>query len=291
MGRVRLDTAGLAGAIVAPDCKGGQEMRGVIQAIAPDGTYGQLATDDGQRYSYWTSEVRNGHPHVGHHVDFQMWEGQPVELFILANPAHHGEPPQQPPRPAAVQQQSSNAPGAPSGYAGAPAGYAAAPAGYSAAPAGYAAAPAGFGAGGTFPPSHYWIKLFTSPSGRISRRQFWLHGVVPIIVAGVVLGWIPVIGQLLSLAFLWGSICIGFKRFHDLGYPGWWSLVYLIPVVAATVLVVLGLAIPTLLGLTWLLAEILSGVSLLIGLAQLFLVYVHVGQPGPNRYGPDPLAA
>lgn len=322
-----LDSASLRGAIVAPGRWGAREMRGVIQAISPDGTYGQLAADDGQRYSYWTSEVRNGHPHVGHHVDFQMWEGQPVELFILANPAHHGDPPQQPPRPAAVQPQRNIAPGgpagysgAPTGYAGAPAGYAAAPAGYSAAPAGYAsaragysaapaghasapaayatapagygaAAPGGYGAGGTFPPSHYWIKLFTSPSGRISRRQFWLHGIVPIIVASVVLGWIPVIGQILSLAFLWGSICIGFKRFHDLGYPGWWSLVYLIPAFAAVVLMVLGLVIPTLLGLTWLLAEILSGVSLLIALAQLFLVYIHVGQQGPNRYGPDPLAA
>ena len=277
-------------------------MRGVILAIAPDGTYGQLSADDGQRYSYWTSEVSNGLPHVGHHVDFKMWEGQPVELFILANPVHHGDPPPQPQRAPAAQQPAAQQKAqvvhagyaaAPAGYAAAPAGYAAAPAGYAAAPAGYAAAPAGagFGAAGAWPPRQYWITLFTSPSGRISRRQFWLHGVVPIIVASVLLSWIPVIGQIVSLAILWGSICIGFKRFHDLGYPGWWSLVYLIPVFAAVVLVVLGLVIPTLLGLTWLLAEILSGVSVLIGLAQLFLVYIHVGQPGPNPYGPDPLAA
>ena len=288
-------------------------MRGVIQAIAPDGTYGQLIADDGQRYSYWTSEVSNGLPHVGHHVDFKMWEGQPVELFILANPVHHGDPPPQPQRPPAdrqpVAQHSAQgvhagyaaapagyaaAPAGhaatPAGYAAAPAGYAAAPAGYAAAPAGYAAAPAGFGAAGALPPRQYWIALFTSPSGRISRRQFWLHGVVPIIVASVLLSWIPVIGQIVALAILWGNICISFKRFHDLGYPGWWSLAYLIPALAAVVLVVLGLVISPLLGLMWLLAEILSGVSLLIVIAQLFLVYVHVGQPGPNRYGPDPLA-
>ena len=114
---------------------------------------------------------------------------------------------------------------------------------------------------------------------------------VPIIVASVLLSWIPIIGQIVSLAILWGSICISFKRFHDLGYPGWWSLAYLIPALAAVVLVVLGLVIPVLLGLMWLLAEILSGVSVLIGIVQLFMVYVHVGQPGPNRYGPDPLAA
>jgi uncharacterized membrane protein YhaH (DUF805 family) len=39
-----------------------------------------------------------------------------------------------------------------------------------------------------------------------------------------------------------------------------------------------------------LLAKILSGIGLLIGLAQLIFVYVRVGQEGPNQYGPDPLA-
>lgn len=32
-------------------------MRGIILAIAPDGTYGQISAEDGQRYSYWTSEI------------------------------------------------------------------------------------------------------------------------------------------------------------------------------------------------------------------------------------------
>ncbi len=136
----------------------------------------------------------------------------------------------------------------------------------------------------------YWIKLFTSPSGRISRKQFWLHGVLPIIVASIVLGWIPVIGQILSLAFLWGSICIAFKRFHDLGYPGWYSLVYLIPMVAAGIVVGVGFLVTTFLTLALLLAKILLGVGMLIGLAQLIFVYIRVGQEGPNEYGPDPLA-
>ena len=110
-------------------------MRGVILAIAPDGTYGQLSADDGQRYSYWTSEVSNGLPHVGHHVDFKMWEGQPVELFILANPVHHGDPPPQPQRAPAAQQPAAQqkAQVVHAGYAAAPAGYAAAPAGHAAA--------------------------------------------------------------------------------------------------------------------------------------------------------------
>ena len=248
-------------------------MRGVVLGIVPDGTYGQIAADDGQRYSYWTSEIRNGPVQVGQTVEFQMWEGQPVEIY--------GVPQVPPPRAAqrsAMPQQVQQASAAPSRYAAAPAGYGAA------APAGFAASAA------SLPPSNYWIQLFISPSGRISRRQFWLHGVLPIVVASIVLGWIPVIGQILALGFFWGSICIAFKRFHDLGYPGWYSLVYIVPFIAAAVILGVGMFITSLLGLAWLLAEILWGVGLLIGLAQLIFVYVRVGQEGSNQYGPDPLA-
>ena len=246
-------------------------MRGVISGIVPDGTYGQIAADDGQRYSYWSTEVRNGQARVGQTVEFQMWEGQPVDIFAVNNPS---PPNAAPPQRAAVPQQRSYA--------------SAAPAGRNAMPAGYAAAMDGISGGALG--RDYWIKLFTSPSGRISRKQFWLHGVLPIVVASIVLGWIPIIGQILSLAFLWGSICIAFKRFHDLGYPGWYSLVYLIPMLAAAIVLGVGFAVTTFLSLAWLLAEILWGIGALIALAQLIFVYIRVGQEGPNNYGPDPLA-
>lgn len=245
-------------------------MRGVIVALAPDGTYGQLSTEDGQRYSYWTNEVRNGRAQVGQMVEFQMWEGQPVDIFLVQAPA----PPRAPQR--SVPPQGGYQSGAPSSYAGAQQRYP-------------TTSPAQSFAGEAFPPMEYWIKLFTSPSGRISRKQFWLHGVLPIVVASIVLGWIPVIGQLLSLAFLWASICIAFKRFHDLGYPGWWSLVYLVPMVVAGIIIGLGLMMTSFVGVAWLLAKILWGIGLLIGLAQLIFVYIRVGQEGPNQYGPDPL--
>jgi uncharacterized membrane protein YhaH (DUF805 family) len=241
-------------------------MRGVILAIVPDGTYGQLSAEDGQRYSYWTKEIRNGRAQVGQMVEFQMWEGQPIDIFLVPTPA----PPRAPQRSAQPPQAVSRA-GAPSPYP-------------AAAPERYARE------GSSFPPANYWIKLFTSPSGRISRRQFWLHGVLPIVVASIVLGWIPVIGQILSLAFLWGSICIAFKRFHDLDYPGWYSLLYLVPTVAAAAVLAVGFISASLLGMAWLLAKILWAISLLIGLAQLIFVYVRIGQEGPNQYGPDPLA-
>ena len=244
-------------------------MRGTIAAIAPDGTYGQIAAEDGQRYSYWTSEVRNGHGQVGHPVDFQLWEGQPVDIFIHTSV----QPPQ---RPAAAPQAAA---------APQPAAYAA------------AASEQRFGAGVTgsggfsgvfagLPPTDYWIALFTSPAGRISRLQFWLHGVLPIFVAGLVLGWIPLVGWVVSLALTWASICISFKRFHDVGYPGWWSLANIVPLVAAVFLTI-GSYYVTGFGI---LAKLLWIVAFLVWLAQMLFVYVRAGQEGPNQYGPDPLA-
>ncbi len=252
-------------------------MRGVISGIVPDGTYGQIAADDGQRYSYWSTEVRNGQARVGQTVEFQMWEGQPVDIFVVDNPPPNAAPPQR----SGIPQQRSYTSAAPAGRAAMPASGVTGPAGYAMAMSGADAFPSG---------RDYWIKLFTSPSGRISRKQFWLHGVLPIVVASIGLGWIPVIGQILSLAFLWGSICIAFKRFHDLGYPGWYSLVYLIPMIAAGIVLGVGFAVTTFFSLAWLLAKILWGVGGLIALAQLIFVYIRVGQEGPNEYGPDPLA-
>jgi uncharacterized membrane protein YhaH (DUF805 family) len=241
-------------------------MRGKISAIAPDGTYGQIAAEDGKRYSYWTSEIRNGQAQVGQIVDFQMWEGQPVEIFIQAAVV----PPKAPPRATTPQPIAESGAGGPHFGTAMPAAYAAAV--------------------NSLPPPNYWITLFTSPWGRISRRQFWLHGVLPIVVCSLVLGWIPILGILVTLALMWASICISFKRFHDLGYPGWWSLANFIPMFLAAFLTISSF-ITASFAFAWLLAEALWALSLLIWLAQLFLVYVHVGQEGPNQYGPDPLTA
>jgi uncharacterized membrane protein YhaH (DUF805 family) len=241
----------------------------MILAVAPDGTYGQLSADDGQRYSYWTSEVRNGRAQVGQMVDFQMWEGQPVDIFVLANPT----PPQAPPR-AGMPRPAANA-----GPQGAP---------YAGARAVYAPVPNRIGGGASsFPPTEYWIRLFTSPFGRISRLQFWLHGVLPVVGVSIVLGWVPLINIVVFLATWWASICISFKRFHDVGYPGWWSLIGAIPFLAAMIVLAGSLFMGGMGG--WRLAAILYGIGGIIFIVQLIFVYCRVGQQGPNAYGEDPL--
>lgn len=61
---------------------------------------------------------------------------------------------------------------------------------------------------------------------------------------------------LVALAHLVPFLSVTARRFHDVGWSGWWGLVGLVPV---------------------------------SGLFTVLLAFVR-GQPGPNRYGPDPLA-
>jgi uncharacterized membrane protein YhaH (DUF805 family) len=228
-------------------------MRGIVLAIAPDGTYGQLSADDGERYSYWTSEVRNGRAKVGDKVDFQMYGDQPVDIFLMMDrsmpaPAQGARPTMRP-RVVGPQQTTSFA--------------------------------------SSIPPLNYWIKLFTTPNGRIARREFWLFGVLPIVVVNLVFGLIPLINIVVMLGTFWGSICICFKRFHDHGYTGWWCLLNIVPSVLASVMAVASVFGG---GKTFGIASILWLVSLAILIAQIVFVYARVGNPGTNKYGPDPLA-
>lgn len=108
-----------------------------------------------------------------------------------------------------------------------------------------------------------WVHLFFQFDGRINRAKWWL-GIVGIwIIEGIVFA---IIGSdntnifgLVGLVFLWPSLALGIKRFHDRDKSGWWVLVALIPII----------------GFFWILIE--------LGMLE--------GTNGPNQYGPDPLGA
>jgi uncharacterized membrane protein YhaH (DUF805 family) len=110
------------------------------------------------------------------------------------------------------------------------------------------------------------LRLFFGLQGRVSRRQYWLFGVLALL-------GLAVIGQALlgiarvrprtadlvvNLLLLWPALAVSVKRWHDRDKSGWWVLLNLVPVVG------------------WLWALIDNG----------FLR----GTDGPNRFGPDPLA-
>jgi uncharacterized membrane protein YhaH (DUF805 family) len=123
-----------------------------------------------------------------------------------------------------------------------------------------------------------WTWLLTSFEGRINRAKFWA-GVAVLILVEVLIsliygslfgfsyleGRLPEFGLLsvpigfvVSLLFLYCSLAVYAKRWHDRDKSGWWSLIALVPFV----------------GWIWLLVE--------CGCLP--------GTEGSNRFGPDPLA-
>lgn len=109
-------------------------------------------------------------------------------------------------------------------------------------------------------------RLYFDLRGRVSRRQFWLHGVLALVgvalVAHALLDIARVPSQtaqlLVNLLLLWPALAVSVKRWHDRDRSGWWVLLNLLP----------------LLGWLWALLD--------NGLVP--------GTRGANRYGEDPLA-
>ena len=108
--------------------------------------------------------------------------------------------------------------------------------------------------------------LYLGLQGRVSRRTFWLHGVLALLVIAMIgvglLDAVGVSGQiaggLVNLALAWPVMAVSAKRWHDYNRSGWWALVNLVPPIG------------------WLVSLALNG-------------FIR-GTAGPNRYGPDPLA-
>jgi uncharacterized membrane protein YhaH (DUF805 family) len=113
-----------------------------------------------------------------------------------------------------------------------------------------------------------WNYVFTSFEGRINRQPFWMATLVlwvasiaVAIVASILFGSQSTaaftIQIILGLVFLWPSVAVAVKRYHDRDKSGWWILILFIPII----------------GLVWYIVE--------LGFLP--------GTPGPNRFGLDPL--
>ncbi|MBB3871983.1 uncharacterized membrane protein YhaH (DUF805 family) [Brevundimonas mediterranea] len=80
--------------------------------------------------------------------------------------------------------------------------------------AGGLSAPTATGAGFDFTSAMF------SFNGRLRRSHFWI-GFLIIFGASLVLGWIPFLGGLISIALIWPNLAISVKRLHDMGKSGW----------------------------------------------------------------------
>jgi uncharacterized membrane protein YhaH (DUF805 family) len=160
----------------------------------------------------------------------------------------------------------------------------------------------------------FW-QFYFSPSGRISRSQYWLRFMLPYFVIYAVLeigtiassassaahGLFSVLQTVFSLVALWPSIAVLVKRIHDRNKSGWLSLLLYVPVVLFMVLLVTWLAglyiagggtmpeeAPPLgpLGITVILLAVVSA-----GVGLWFFIEFGClrGTVGVNRFGPDPV--
>jgi uncharacterized membrane protein YhaH (DUF805 family) len=110
-----------------------------------------------------------------------------------------------------------------------------------------------------------WNHLYFQVNGRISRRTFWLHGVLSLLLVALTGNALldiaglasDVTGKLVNLLLAWPSIAVSGKRLHDFNRSAWWVLVNLVPGVGSLSMLVAGGCVP--------------------------------GTHGPNRYGDDPL--
>jgi uncharacterized membrane protein YhaH (DUF805 family) len=110
-------------------------------------------------------------------------------------------------------------------------------------------------------------EFYLSARGRISRSQFWLKFVLPVLIVFVVLQVIfmavgvgdrgsTIILIIWDLIILWPSIAIYIKRAHDRDRSGWFLLLFLVP---------------------------------LLNLWPIIELWFVRGTVGANRFGPDPV--
>lgn len=122
-----------------------------------------------------------------------------------------------------------------------------------------------------FAPSPYLLsgdstlaQLYLGFNGRLTRRSFWLHGVLGLTVFSLVaMALLEIAGMAperaeatANLLIVWPLLAISAKRWHDRNLSGWLALLLLLPVVGQ------------------LIALVVNG----------FLR----GTPGENRFGPAP---
>lgn len=136
-----------------------------------------------------------------------------------------------------------------------------------------------------------------SPFGRVSLGQFWLYYILPAFAASIVANIIDILvfgtpsflSLIVSLFFLWPSIAVSMKRFHDHGMTGWWVLGHGVIGIVAIVSGVFAFG-PTVTGMgeESLFAFMVFVPSILGALGLSAMLYLVPGRAGGNVHGPDP---
>lgn len=146
----------------------------------------------------------------------------------------------------------------------------------------------------------YFLDLLTSFRGRISRKAWWTGFIITFaanLLGGLIINpqfylaeelpppyWPDTLWQ---IAWWVPATAITVKRLHDCDWPGWLGY----PFAAIGVAYYVAPHIELAAGRLWtpLLVPLVVGSAGFLVLVFIFNGFVR-GTPGPNRYGPDPLA-
>lgn len=138
-------------------------------------------------------------------------------------------------------------------------------------------------------------------TGRSRRSEYWWCALA-VFVVNLVLGWIPLIGGVISILTGLTMIPLSFRRLHDSGHSGWWYGVSMILGIVIffllmSLLVAAGLSTDSNISFESLQTILLSSSAIilivlyLIGLILGIVILVFLLQdskPYPNKYGASP---
>ena len=137
-------------------------------------------------------------------------------------------------------------------------------------------------------------------NGRLRRQHFWISWLI-LLGAGIVLGWIPIIGTLISIALIWPGVAIQVKRLHDMGKTGWFAVIPWVANVIGFFMIIsaVGMAIFTNpqafesedpAAMMSMFGSMMGGFAVmgLVGLAFLLWIGITDSQRGDNKFGPNP---
>jgi len=146
-----------------------------------------------------------------------------------------------------------------------------------------------------------WQALFLSANGRIGQKDFWI-GFAILFVAGIVLNFIPVIGQIAGILLIYPWVCVYSKRLHDMGKTGWLAAVPFGVFFVAMVLAVIaggaamfGAASGSAVGAGSAVAALgmiglITMLAFLVWIAFTLWLGLSKGDPATNQYGPPPVS-
>lgn len=233
-------------------------MRGVILSFDTGSGTGTITGDDGQSYDFSRASLTTPATlRDGLRVDFSPVDGQATQIMLLET------------QPFAQSTSPWNNAGPP---------------------------PA---AGST---AIDWQPLFLSFNGRIRRSHFWIAWLI-LLGVGTVLNFIPIVG-LLGFILIWPNLAITVKRLHDMGHTGWLAVIPWVVNIIGFIIAAFTVGAAAISGgltgdnmdnadpatILALMGPMFGifGILALINLGFLLWIGIQDGQPGTNRFGPNP---